>query len=156
MIFLSLTSCGLAGSCLGFSTMRVALQLADSLRGSRCESGKAAALEAATDRIADFRRNCNHQGVLPPLELCPGFDLAFPAPRQMEEYSRTLERDFACSGFCHNLPPVWAPHALRPEACALALQQRLRLVSISVGLPCFLAGALLALGGLALYNYEEI
>jgi hypothetical protein len=150
----------------GSHILRSGIAVVGSLEGPSCgtmANSTASSLEKAHHKLATFAHQCHaaagNDGAQP-VDQCPGFGEAFPAPAPYATYLKRMELRDGCVGFCHKSSRrLFAPPAeARQEpsgSCAQALGDHIWTAAMLVGAPSVAVGLLISTLAVACYFYDD-
>mmetsp|Transcript_66546 Transcript_66546/g.124148 ORF Transcript_66546/g.124148 Transcript_66546/m.124148 type:complete len:255 (+) Transcript_66546:123-887(+) len=117
---------------------------------------RSAALEAETQRVANFKTACEvKMGRQALVTQCPEYGRHF-MPGGKHEYIETLEEDFECSGFCNYRAETLYTESASQTRCADAVAADLFSAGVMTSVTLLIYGALLATTSACLLSYENI
>jgi len=129
---------------------------ADTVLMANCgTSGPSKDLQLVYDELTTFRdENCNTSE---PVHECESFSETFLPARPYMSYLQLVETLDDCGGFCQPGAALFAKD-VRKEArsCAEALSERVRTVSLGIGVPCLILGTMLAAWCMAVCAFPGI
>jgi len=119
-------------------------------------------LERTLSTLVDFRTECysSPESDGTPVNLCPGFQEAFPPPSPFVTYLKVLEESLECAGFCTSTQGrLFAPSPAREavgDACGPRLARVLWKVTLLSGVPALAVGSLSGLAAWVLCHHDEL
>mmetsp|Transcript_1549 Transcript_1549/g.3992 ORF Transcript_1549/g.3992 Transcript_1549/m.3992 type:complete len:255 (+) Transcript_1549:108-872(+) len=117
---------------------------------------QASALEAETQRLANFKTACEVQMARQELVTqCPDYGRYF-TPGGKHEYIEQLEEDFECSGFCNYRAETLYTESESQQRCADALAEDLFSAGVVTSATLMMYGLMLAITSACLLSYENI
>mmetsp|Transcript_58808 Transcript_58808/g.140196 ORF Transcript_58808/g.140196 Transcript_58808/m.140196 type:complete len:278 (-) Transcript_58808:16-849(-) len=138
------------------------LSIAEGLRANlalTADCGKAGAsqeLQLVYDELEAFRKeNCDAPDR--PVHECEGFAEAFLPARPYMSYLEVVEKGDECGGFCTQGKPLFFPDVdAKAPTCAEVLAGRVQTISLAIGIPCLILGAMMASWGVAVFAFPGI
>jgi len=129
---------------------------ADAVLTSSCgTSGPSQELQLVYDELASFRdQNCNTSA---PVHECDSFSETFLPARPYMTYLEQIEHLDECGGFCKQGAALFAQNVSKEaRSCAEVLSERVRSISLGVGVPCLILGTMLAAWCMAVFAFPGI
>mmetsp|Transcript_62856 Transcript_62856/g.99654 ORF Transcript_62856/g.99654 Transcript_62856/m.99654 type:complete len:286 (+) Transcript_62856:143-1000(+) len=139
---------------LAYCVVSSGMNVSSSLMLQCGKAGNSQALAQKDGELENFRTSSSCPDGRS-LDICQGFQEAFPPPAPFVSYTKVMEYELDCSGWCKSHPPFFNMDATQ-EACALRLGHHLWTVATVAGAPVLAGAALLASLGFVFYSYEGL
>lgn len=139
---------------LAYCVVSSGMNVSSSLMLQCGKAGNSQALPQKDGELENFRTSSSCPDGRS-LDICQGFQEAFPPPAPFVSYTKVMEYELDCSGWCKSHQPFFNMDATQ-EACALRLGHHLWTVATAAGAPVLAGASLLASLGFLFYSYEGL
>jgi len=155
-ILMLITMLSTIAAVLAYIVVSAGLETSGSLLLECGKSSNGKSLEQVNEKLREFASSSQCSDAAP-LDQCHGFAKAFPPPSPWATYTKVLETELDCGGWCKKEPALFRTDTEKgSEACATNLGRHLWCVAAFTGVPTLVSASILAMLGFVLYSYDGL